>query len=403
MAFGRNVVFTLCTALVLLSCIVNAGIFADGGQDVRKSYLEGREYQLRPDFSIERFASRAYQDEFEQYAADAVPMRDLVLLENAWLQRQTIIVANAVFGFDVYPTFFGSEYLACPTYETIAEYPSSQRTVTDDVLGKPLRAVWNMVGSHPGIQWRFALVERSRNALSNPAHDLVSMHADYNYYRTKFLEKLPTACPYVDISVGDKKHYLQGYFHTDHHTQISGAIDAYKKICTTFGRKPLADLEIARIYDGPFYGSEARNGLIVDYFDTLEDVVKSPVEFIVEVDGRQEPLSWLNRGYGQGGDPYAPTERFANAYAEWFHKDAGEIHISNSKGKGSLLIVGDSFTNNMDYLFAYSYRDVYILDPRHYEGILEDFLKRHEVDDALFLMASNTLVGSSTRAFLASR
>ena len=57
----------------------------------------------------------------------------------------------------------------------------------------------------------------------------------------------------------------------------------------------------------------------------------------------------------------------------------------------------------MDYLFAYSYRDVYILDPRHYEGMLEDFLKRHEVDDALFLMASNTLVGSSTRAFLASR
>lgn len=396
----RNALFAACVSVVLVSSLGNYILFQhDSEGEERRSYLEGRIYQSLPEWSLEGYLSREYQDRFEQFAADSIPYRDDVMLGNAWLQRLGITSANSVFGFEAYPTFFGSGYLECQRFDAIVEYPSSKRVATKQLLGECIDAVGIAMGKHPNCRWVFALVERSRNSASNPASTLVSQHADYVYYRTEFLENLPTGCRYVDLEEDGVEEYYSNYFHTDHHAQISGALQAYRKVITSFGREPLDLGELRCVFSGPFYGSEARSGLSTEHADSLYDIVQPKAAFKVEVDGKEVPIDWLNRGYANSSD-YEPKERFANLYAEWFHADAGEIHIQNTKGKGSLLIVGDSFTNNIDYLFAYSYRDVYILDARHYDGVLDKFIKRHQVDDVLLLMASNTLVNSSTIRFL---
>ena len=397
----RAILFVGCASAVFLSSILNYATLPDPGTIERQSYLEGRIYQNLPEFKADAFFTHEYQDAFEQFAADSIPYRDSVMLGNAQLQRFGIESSNLFYGFDAYPTFFGSTYLACPEARAIVEYPTSQANVTPKRLGAKRAAVAAAVKAHPDIKWRFALVDRSRNSMTNPAHDLVSKHADYGYYRDGFLEKLPAECPYIDLSINEADQYFDNYFHTDHHAQIQGAITAYQKICASFGREPVEDLRIERVYDGPFYGSEARSGLIVSYSDVLDDVVKPPEKLKVIMNGKELSMPYLNIGFSEESAEYTPTERFANAYAEWFHSDVGEIHIINERGDGSLLIIGDSFTNNIDYLFGYSYHDVYVLDPRHYKGTLQSFLEKNQVEDALFLLAANTLIGSDIKGFLA--
>ena len=394
----RNVLFSACVSVLLLACIVNAGLDFVQGVDKKQSFLEGRYYQECPAVTVHSFLEGDMQDETEQYFADLVPRRDSVLLGNAALQRWGITTANIPFGFQAYPTFFGSGFLACPSYEAIAEYPTTQDVATPELVGRARKAVETAVKNHDDVNWLFALVDRSRNSLSNPAHDLVENPADYDYYRTQLLEKLPASCPYVDLSIDDSDRYYDVYYHTDHHAQIGNALDAYQKIMKALDRKPIDIPEIREVYSGPFYGSEARSGLTVDYSDAVYDIVQPPADFTVEVNGKKTDLAWLNAGYGT--EPYEKKHRFANTYAEYFHGDRGHIHITNPEGNGSLLIVGDSFTNNMDYLFAYSYHDVHIVDPRHYDGTLNEFLDENPVDDAVLLMASNTLVGKKMRAFL---
>ncbi|MDO4532394.1 MAG: hypothetical protein Q4C36_01595 [Coriobacteriia bacterium] len=396
----RSILFVGCVFAVLLSSIVNYATLPDPGTIERQSYLEGRLYQNLPEFKAKAFLAHEYQDSFEQFAADSIPYRDSVMLGNAQLQRFGIESSNVFYGFRAYPTFFGSTYLACPEDEAIVEYPTSQSIVTPERLEERRAAVEAAVREYPDINWRFALVDRSRNSDSNPAHDLVSKHADYEYYRTGFLDKLPAECPYIDLSVGDSDRYFDYFFHTDHHAQIQGAIDAYLKICESFARKPIDNLQIERVYDGPFYGSEARSGLIVSYSDVVDDVVKPSEKLVVIMNGKKLSMPYLNNGFSKDNTRYEPSERFANAYAEWFHTDVGEIHLINKQGEGSLLIIGDSFTNNVDYLFAYSYHDVFILDPRHYQGTLQSFLEKNQVEDALFLVAGNTLVNSDIKNFL---
>ena len=396
----RAILFVGCAFAVLPSSILNYATLPDPGTIERQSYLEGRLYQNLPEFKAKAFLAHEYQDAFEQFAADSVPYRDSVMLGNAQLQRFGIESSNLFYGFDAYPTFFGSKYLACPKEEAIVEYPTSQSIVTPERLDERRVSVEAAVKAYPDTNWRFALVDRSRNSVSNPAHNLVSKHADYEYYRTGFLEKLPAECPYIDLSVGEGDRYFDYYFHTDHHAQIQGAIDAYQKICHSFSREPVENLQIERVYDGPFFGSEARSGLIVSYSDVLDDVVKPADKLTVIMNGKKLSMPYLNIGFSKDNAGYEPSERFANAYAEWFHSDVGEIHVINKKGDGSLLIIGDSFTNNLDYLFAYSYHDVYILDPRHYKGTLQSFLEKNQIDDALFLVAGNTLVNSDIKKFL---
>ena len=396
-----DIVFTACASIVLLMCIGSAVLahFVDDGEEA-VSYLEGREYQQRPDFSIDAYVGHAYQDQFEQYVADLTPNRDEVLLMSASLQRVGIESANLLFGYSAYHTFYGSEYLAICGYEAVVEPPTKRSKVSKAFLAKRAKMFGNVMREYPQINWQFALADRSRNSVANPAHNLVSDVADYPYYRSAFLAKLPNKCNSIDLGQDSTEAYLERYYHTDHHWQVNGALEAYHLAMDGFGRKAPEIDEPVVVYDGPFYGSEARSGLDATCWDVVWDV-KAPVpDWRVSVDGDIVDVSWLNESFQDGFVGYEKTNRFSNAYAEHFHDDVGQIHIRNLKGTGALLIVGDSFTNPIDYLFGYSYRDVYILDTRHYKGKLRTFMKKHSIDDALFLMGSKTLRSQGMARFL---
>ena len=403
MSRTHNILFVFLIGFVLFLALGNGFVrVVTYGQDAQmESHLEGRYYQNIPNVTPERFSSHAVQDEAEQYFADSLPKRDSILLVNAGAQRMLIAFANAPFGFPAYASFFGSEYVCCPGYNAIVEWPISRVTATPELLTQRAEAIKRVTEKYKSTEWCMALVDRSRISIANPAHSLVSNAADYQYYLEEFAPIIEGSCHFIDLSITSPEDYFAKYFHTDHHWQVTGALEAYGKLMGEFGRKPDDLGQPNMIYGGPFFGSEARSGLCTAYSDVVYDVSAPSDGYTITVDGKRESLAWLNPEYGEKDHgAYNPSERFGNAYRDLFHRDCGELHITNKHGKGTLLIVGDSFTNNVDRLFATAYRDVYVIDPRHFAGTLEHFMKEHAVDDAVFLMASNTLLSNSFAQFL---
>ena len=51
----------------------------------------------------------------------------------------------------------------------------------------------------------------------------------------------------------------------------------------------------------------------------------------------------------------------------------------------------------MQRFFAEHYRKVYVIDPRQYEGSIEEFVATHQIDDAVVLLSTVSLLEDSAK------
>lgn len=394
---ARNILIIVTAAVICLLALLNIVLtsLSSSQNPEKNSYLEGRSYQQAPKITWERLSGGVFQSEFEQYIADSVPFRNTVLLANAGAQRTTIGLANAPFGYPAYPTFFDSSYILCPSWHSIVESPDSQRTLTAEKLQTSANALTDFMRANRNVNWRIALVDRSRNSLASPAHDLIAEPADYDFIRRELLDQLPDECVCVDLSIANTDQYYEKYFKTDHHWQIDGAFDAYRAIMESLGQRPIDDYSFFTAYDGPFYGSEARGGLITSESDFVRDIRYAKSTLKVKINGEKTQADLLG-GNGDENNSYVKADEFENVYARYFHGDPGVIAITNESAPNdsSLAIIGDSFTNNIERLFAESYRHVYVIDPRHCTSDLQSYMDKHQIDDGVFIMGSNTVTST---------
>ena len=408
MAKIQDILFSLIVTIVLFIVVGNIvlSVVLDDYDIPQRSYLEGRAYQKASEVLAEPIQDGQFQKSAEQYIADRLPNRDLVLLNNAKLQRHIIELSNAPCAFPVYPSFYDSRYLIWPDKNAILEAPSKKKIETEEVVDKAVGTYASLMERHPRINWAFALVERSRISPNTPAHDLVSDPADYQYYSDALKRVLPASCSIVDLSQKDAEEYFEHYFKTDHHQQVVGGIDAYTKILQVFGRHPIEFKDVYAASEEPFFGSGARESLVIEneMCDFVEDVSYSHGDYQVVADGAERSADFLSHGLSETGAAYEKENKYANMYAGYFHTDYGLIEIRNdSAPEGSLLIIGDSFTNNMDYFFAENYRQVFVVDPRYCKFSVDEFVAAHQIDDAVFLMASNNMIDKSVLKKLSSK
>ena len=146
-------------------------------------------------------------------------------------------------------------------------------------------------------------------------------------------------------------------------------------------------------YDAPFYGSFSRLGLCKTRRpDAVQDIQYPEANLRVVVDGQEASIEDLRHRALYDAREWS-ADPFTLRYEEYFHWNKGLIEIVNDDAESDriLLIVGDSYTNPLERLFAENYRTVYCIDPRYYTTPLSDFLDTHQVDDLLFLLCPATL------------
>lgn len=401
----RNIIFVAVLALCVFSVLgYRAAVVLLPGQvtSTEASVLEGRTYVEFPWITQETVSSGEFQSGFESYIADHVPERNSVLLANARAQRELIRVASKAFGYNVYPTYYGSEYLFYDQNGAVIDEPLNKFKVSLENATKVVKRCTRLTRKFKDKNFVYYFCDRSSTSMASPAHDLCSDVADYEYFRQNFLNLFPAGFKVVDGGYTDSNEFFSDHFTTDHHWQVQGAVKAYQSICQELGKEPIEFEGYKCVYPGPFYGSSARAGLCTDGGGSwIDDVVYDRSILKVTVGGVPVPESYLDEGFGWYADDFELSDRFASGYAQWFHAPDKTTVITNDNVKsGSLLLIGDSFTNNMERFFAENYHKVYKIEPRHFNGRVSRFIKKNNIDDVVCIFNETLYDNRATRRAL---
>lgn len=229
------------------------------------------------------------------------------------------------------------------------------------------------------------------------ANGLRSDAIDEAFIDEHFFNRLDSRIVIVDLIVDDLDEYKELYFKTDHHWQMKGGYRAYAMVAEAMGDgDSILSMGELLSFEVGFYGSQARRGLdtwtgpdeLRDYrFDLPKFEVRDGFNLLEQSD----PEAFVCSSKKYADDEQSKTA-FANHYALYFHNDLPFFEmevVGDADGEGALLIVGDSFTNDMERLFLHNFEKVYSYTLKSdNKETLEGVIKRlGDVDSILILQS----------------
>ncbi|MBF4691993.1 DHHW family protein [Fusibacter ferrireducens] len=179
------------------------------------------------------------------------------------------------------------------------------------------------------------------------------------------------------------------YFRTDHHWTQLGAFYAYEIYKKALKSESDTELALEPYQTDVHY--ELSNYLGSLYRVTQSEVLRSTPDIVnVNVpksaqsavfyfgsDLIGEPNPVVSELYSTPEDEYAVFLKGDHALIQIVSKDA----CSNDK----LLVIKDSYANAFIPYLTADFKDIYVIDPRLWEGNLIDFVREQKVDRVLFL------------------
>ena len=386
----RNIFFVAIVVVVVFCCLGNkfAGSVLHVVDIPDRSVLEGRVYQKSPEFNAETLSSGTFQDELEQYIADLLPKRDIILLTNAAAQRVGISSASALFGFDTMPTFYGSDYYISKSQNSVFEKPASRESYSKEKLNTAADAYSKLIANNPDVTWTICMPDRPASSVENPAYSLSSNVADYKWFEDELINRVEDAT-IVDGALPADGTLSENRYNTDHHWRIQSAVKTYQDIMESLGRECVEIEGYEKVTESIFYGSASRTGLCLLDGDEMHDAIYDRGD----VKARAGESKVENASIT--GEKYKKSSKYANMYAEYFHSDYAMLRYHNPNGTGKMLIIGDSYTNSMDRFFASSYEDVHVFDARYYNGTVQDVIDREDYDDVVILMSCTNIASDA--------
>ena len=180
----------------------------------------------------------------------------------------------------------------------------------------------------------------------------------------------------------DRNRFDDIYFHTDHHWTTNGAYVGARTYLDTQGIQ-IAEQEyfdvqtVSDSFYGTLYSKVA--GLPGARADELELPQTLPENLIIEADGA--PADAL----GANGEKTMPELTgiydlskldMKDKYAVYFGGNYGKITIKNlqTEGKGSLLIIKDSYANSMVPYLLGNYEQITMIDLRYYNDSVPELV-----------------------------
>ena len=205
-------------------------------------------------------------------------------------------------------------------------------------------------------------------------------------YSYSLMDKRVNTVNVFDALSAHKKEYI--YFRTDHHWTQLGAYYAYQEYCKSMGysTKPLSDyqkMDFPEFY-GTFY-----------FFMNRPESLKGHPDQVTAYQGSMNTMQYTDsKGNLQEGKLINDASQMlpGNKYNCFMLGDHGyvEIHNEGAPRKKSILVLKDSYGNAFVPLLAQDYRDVYVVDYRHYQGNASSLIREKGIEEILFL---NNIMG----------
>ena len=205
-------------------------------------------------------------------------------------------------------------------------------------------------------------------------------------YSYSLMDKRVKTVNVFDALSAHKKEYI--YFRTDHHWTQLGAYYGYQEYCKSMGysTRPLSNyqkMDFPEFY-GTFY-----------FFMNRPESLKGHPDQVTAYQGSMNTMQYTDsKGNLQEGKLINDASQMlpGNKYNCFMLGDHGyvEIHNEEAPRKKSILVLKDSYGNAFVPLLAQDYRDVYVVDYRHYQGNASSLIREKGIEEILFL---NNIMG----------
>lgn len=430
----QNIDKTLAVKVVAFFLMLYVGAAVSFMIPLRPTYSESEKRELKefPKFSYEAIVSGSYFDDISTWFSDTFPFREQLTKLNTSIKKLSGFDSIAIHG-DV---DLGDEIPDVPlevpvtdepqtepqtTPETTAPQTTETQTTeneepTPDIKTQSLGAIL-VAGNSAYEYYNFSskLAPDFINCVSNikgtagnksnvytlliPTSMDITLHdsirKDINssdqkkaldYFNSSFKNVTAVSSIY-DVEKAHKDEYT--YFRTDHHWTALGAYYAYEEFCKAKGVTPIPVTDyLTTSFDGflgTFYSSSGQSSALGDTPDTVVAYLpRNNVDCtLTEADDKQYKWDVIS-------DVSSYTSNLK--YLTFIGGDQALVTINNldmTEGS-SCLVIKESYGNAFVPFLIPHYKNVYVIDPRHYKGTLSDFTTNNQVDDIIFLANIST-------------
>lgn len=398
----NNIVFIALCAVLFFSVVGcraldKVDLLPDVLDNGNKSYLEGRKLQPFPEITTKGVLEGTLQDELEQYISDRFPARESVVHMNAASQRSLISAANLIFGFDAYPTFFGSSIVYDKEEEVLFAIPSKASKKASKNYESIAQDMSNFVAANQEIPFVVYIPEKHALASVNSSMKYVNNPLDSSFVLEHFVANLDDRILCTLETNDSIDEYLQYYYATDHHWNIHGAYRGYCEIAKSLDIEPLVPEEIVE-YSFYSYGSASREGLMVVERDHIGDYIFDMPSYVT-FNKKGDPFErTLRKDFSEGTVDEKASRYTLNGY---FGANMSKVTyiVEENVGKKNLLLIGDSFVKPVEPMLAASYHETHVLDIRDKAVNIDSYVKENNIDEIVVLINAAGLRGGLLDSF----
>lgn len=348
--------------VVFLCFLGGVGVWNFLSEDRHFSEQENRILAQMPTFSMKRFFSGEFMEEFEAYITDQFSWKESWLtLKNATDKLLLKKEHNGV--------YFAQDDFLLERFEE----PGEQ-------LQKNIKSMSYFANKTKEMPISFLLIPTSveiyQEKLPLYAHSFSQKQVIIQVEK-----ELPTSIQMIDVYNALRENKDKNlYFRTDHHWTMRGAYEAYVVTAKALGLTPyvLDDFVIETVstsFLGTLYSKANAFGIKPDEIEVFYPTF--PVTYNVTYDeGRSSVHSLYESSYLMKKDQYS---FFLNG-----NHSLVKIQSSIENGR-RLLIIKDSYAHIFIPFLANHFEEIHVVDLRYFHTNLYTYIKENRISESLFL------------------
>ena len=348
----NNIIKKITVFLFLFSIfIVPTIMITTEDKDVNE--IENKILQKFPRFNYENIKSGRFMSQFDTYVSDQFPLRNMFLYAKNGLNYA---LGQREFR-NIYVTSSGKLLEKYTENKDVlsANIEFINNSVKDIDVKSTLFLVPNSISIYKDELPKYFLTDNQEDS-----YKFISEKLDMNLYSP------------LNVLKKHKNEYI--YFNTDHHWTQLGAKIAFEDF---FNQKINSDYTLlSDNFFGTYYSKAMLNNINADKIYCYKDLG----QFENVLDGLHS-----NSLYNSS------KLESKNKYQYFLNGDPAE-GIIHGDGKGSILIIKDSFAHNFLPFLAKIYKTIHIIDPRYSNTSITNYIETNkDIDEVLFLLSLSTI------------
>lgn len=330
------------------------------------SAMEKRYLAEPPELKNQDLTDWTFSDEMEAYLADQLPLRDLLVGMDAYMEEASgrQVASEIWVDKDGY-------LMERPVEQSPEQLAEHLRTLNEFALANGITATL-MVPPSTGYV-RQSRLPRAQRIYEDA--EILAQIREADLPGIAFLDL-------TDALAGDM------FYRTDHHWNAKGAYAAYLRYAAQRGYEPFAPEEFTITTHEEFYGTTyARSALWLTQPDTLEMWDLGRALTVSFSDAQQTYDSLFFPKYLGEHDQYP-------VFLDGNHPLTTVCSLDDRSGK-TLLLIKDSFANSLTPLLVGHYAKIILVDPRYDHDEVSQLVREQSVDEILIVYSLDHIVNDA--------